>query len=405
MNNDTTTNAVTIFQPENIRQIVALGPTALTENAESRDRCTRVGTELLRRVESEGMSDSLDREIASYIEKSRVTVTKLNRKRAPVTKLFDEIRAVFTAIEADVDPKKSASIPGQLQQHRDKYAAVKRAEAEARHREEARRIAADLARQRYRTELEESYRSALNAHIVASINTLAEYESTITLGNFDEVSDRIKNFPATLADGWLDSVTPGVRMPVELTPEESRAISADLRKALAPLFAENYQFDIEPTRDEILLRLPSKRAELERAAAAGAEEAARIKAAMEELERAEALRRQEERRDKEAAAKAQAEIAAKKTELDGLFGIAQAQKAEYQPKTSVRKRIVPRDPAAFMAIVGYWWSREGQSLSVEELGKIFKRMVTFCEKAANDKDNPVFLNDEHLAYEDEVKAK
>ena len=91
--------------------------------------------------------------------------------------------------------------------------------------------------------------------------------------------------------------------------------------------------------------------------------------------------------------------------MDGLFGMARLQKTGYQPKTAVRKRIVALAPEAFLQIVGFWWSHEGQNLSVEELGKIFKKMVTFCDKAANDKDNPVFLEDANIAYQDEVKAK
>ena len=32
-------------------------------------------------------------------------------------------------------------------------------------------------------------------------------------------------------------------------------------------------------------------------------------------------------------------------------------------------------------------------------------MLTFCDKAANDKDNPILLVDDNITYQDEVKAK
>ena len=58
-----------------------------------------------------------------------------------------------------------------------------------------------------------------------------------------------------------------------------------------------------------------------------------------------------------------------------------------------------------MQIVSTWWAKEGQEMSVEELSKVFKKQLSFCEKLANDKANPVFINSEHILYEDDVKAK
>ena len=52
-----------------------------------------------------------------------------------------------------------------------------------------------------------------------------------------------------------------------------------------------------------------------------------------------------------------------------------------------------------------WWSKEGQFLPIEELSKIFKKQLTFCEKVANDKDNPEFIKSPFVRYEEEVKAK
>jgi len=42
---------------------------------------------------------------------------------------------------------------------------------------------------------------------------------------------------------------------------------------------------------------------------------------------------------------------------------------------------------------------------MDELAKTFKTQVTYCEKVANDKSNPLLLESEHIEYVDEVKAK
>ena len=51
------------------------------------------------------MTDEIDKEAALFIEKARKTVRKMNEKRSPVTKLFDDIRREFTVIENAIDPK------------------------------------------------------------------------------------------------------------------------------------------------------------------------------------------------------------------------------------------------------------------------------------------------------------
>ena len=406
MTPDSKSTSLTIMQPDNMRQIAALGPTAFEENTLSHDRCIYVGQQLLDRISREGINDELDQELASYIKKAKATLAKMNDRRSPLTKLFDQIRTVFTTLEADVDPTKAASIPGRLQQHRDRFAAQKRAEAEAKRLEEARRHAADIAATRYRAELDEDFRRQFNAYIARQINTLKQLDASVTLENADTVTASINAVSPEIDAGlWLATVQSGVRLPVELTAELARQIREEVCAALAPQFKEQYQFEIETNRDDILDRLPSKLAELRRIASASADEAARIKAEMETRELTESFRRDRERRDREAAQKAQTELAARKVEMDSLFGVAQAQTAEYQPKTAVRKRLVPLAPEAFLQIVGFWWSHEGQNLSVEELGKIFKRMLTFCDKAANDKDNPILLVDDNITYQDEVKAK
>jgi len=57
---------------------------------------------------------------------------------------------------------------------------------------------------------------------------------------------------------------------------------------------------------------------------------------------------------------------------------------------------------AFPEIITMWWTKEGCNLSIEELTKMFKKQITFCEKCAKDGE---LIQSEHIYYEDEVKAK
>lgn len=161
-------------------------------------------------------------------------------------------------------------------------------------------------------------------------------------------------------------------------------------------------FEVDEYRREILDKLPSKKIELERMAAADAADAALLKAEMAQREAEEAARKEQERQKAEAEAKQKAELDKSNAEMAGLFQMAKAEQA-YTPKSKVSKKIKVNDPAAFLGIVSLWWQREGCTLSIDELAKIFKKQVTFCEKLATKED--IFVESAALEYYDDVKAQ
>ena len=160
-----------IIKQENILQIVSAAPQAYASNTTSHDKCIEAGQHLLSLIEQNGgkLTDELDQQAAVYIEKARKTVKKMNEVRAPVTKLFDEVRTAFTRIENNIDPTKPNTIPAKLQQLRNSYAAQKRAEEEARQRQEAARQMAERERQQYmldvEVDLKKQFQCMLNQHL------------------------------------------------------------------------------------------------------------------------------------------------------------------------------------------------------------------------------------------------
>lgn len=349
------------------------------------------------------MTDALDMDIAKFIEKAKVTVKKMNGKRTPVTQLFDQIRKVYTSMENDVDPAKADSVPNKLQAHRNAYAKKKHEEEERRRREEAARIAKENAKVRYRADVEDDYVNQFNALVNKSLNELTNMDKILTLENYEIIFDGVKEYICELPDSWLQKIISGALRPAELTPEECRTIQVNVITGLAERFKEQFPFEVQSTRDEILDRLPSKKKELERIAKASAEDAARIKAEMETKERAEAARKEAERLEREKQEAAAKSLAAQKQEMDNLFGSPVEIPTAYQPKAQVKKKVVISSTEDIMSIVAFWWSQEGCTKSLEELCKEFKKQITFANTAANSKDNPIFIA--NVDYEDEVKAK
>lgn len=396
------TQELTIVKQENIQTIVSAAPQSYQDNKVSRERCITAGQKLLDAVSQQGMTDELDKQIASYIEKSRKTVKKMSELRSPVTKLFDDIRKEFTSMENDIDPTKVGTIPYQLQQVRNRYAAKKREEEERRRREEMARLQAERVRKQLRQDVEDDFNNQFTAMLNASINALTNLDNSVTLANYDEVAKKVSEYSVNLHEDFLYNLHTTIRIPVGITVDEVRKVEIETKEKLAKKFTEMYSCEMQDNKDYIIDRLPSKKANLERIEKSNAEEAARIKAEMEERSRKEAAAKEEERKHKEEKEHAKAEMERKSSEMEGLFGM-QAVVQGYQPKVKVAQKIELLNPEGVMAVLGTWWSKEGCTLTVEELTKMFKRQITFCEKLANKEG--IYIEDESVSYVEDVKAK
>lgn len=394
-------NELAIIKQENIQSIVAVAPQSFLDNSTSREKCDAAGSAILAQIEQSGMTDELDMAAAQFIEKARRTVKKMNERRSPVTQLFDSIRKEFTALETAIDPTKAGTVAYQLQQLRNQYAARKHAEEEQRRRAELARQQAEAARLRLAQDIEDDFKRQLNAFIDRAIAGLTAIDCAVTLENYDasykEINEYISSVPADYFTVWRANIP----VPMGVTPEEMNVAEDAIARRLAPQFAEQYHFEVESSRLYILDRLPSKKAALEEMAKASEEEAARIKAEMEQQSAAQAAAAEAERQRKAEEEKAQSEMARQQAEMQTLFATTAAE-TFYQPKVKVAKKINLLNPEGILPIITMWFTKEGCNLSVDELSKIFKKQITFCEKLAKE---GTLICDESVEYIDDIKAK
>lgn len=398
-------NELTIIRTENIELIMKDAPKSYKENLESHDNCIAFGQKILNSIQTSGMTDDLDQRAAEYIDRAKKTTKKMNDKRAPVTKLFDEIRTVYTSMENDVDPSKANTIPAKLQNLRNDYAAKKHAEAETRRRIDEQKQRVEMARNTYRLAVEEDYKQSFRRMLNTKFNELTALNNSITLDNFTQQEATIKKFPVTLSEEWATLTPSGAMMPLELSSSDSTNIRREVMSELLPKFREQFTFDIGENRDGILLMIPSKKKELEAIAQSSAEEARKREEEMKFREAEEARKREEERRRREEDEKQQQQVKQQQNEMSGLFAQSAAAAPIYQPKLQVKKKVVISNSLGFLEILNLWWTTEGCTLTVEELTKKFKSQITYCEKLANDKADPRIINSQYVSYEDDVKAK
>lgn len=395
---------VAIIKRENVELIASTAPQAYSENQVSRQRCLVAGNTLLATIQQQGMNDEFDQQAASFIEKARKTVKKMYDKRSPLTKMFDEIRTNFTSMESDVDPTKKDSVPYQLQQLRNEFAVQKRRQEEERRRTAMIEQQKQASIAKYRTDLEEDYRRVFNGVLNGSINKLMGINAGITLDNIQQSKETITNFTTTLDETPFSRSM--VLLPTNVSSEELANIRASVLNRLIANFRELYSSQITKAKQEYITMLPSKEAELKRAAqAASDEEAERIKREIKEREEAEAAKKEQERIEREKKEAAELEMKKQQSEMGALFNTASVSVPTYQPKTAVKKKLVLLNPEGIMPVLSMWWTEEGCKMTVEELTKMFKKQITYCEKRANDKQNSVLIADESVSYEEEVKAK
>lgn len=392
-----------IIKPANIQTVLQTAPQSYDENRASHDRCVEFGLTILNEVRTHGMNDDLDRRAASYIEKARRTVKAMYERRSPVTRMLDNVRSAFIAMENEVDPSKSGTVAYDLQQFRNRYAAQKRAEEEKRLREETARRQAEEAARRFRMDVEDDFKRKFQDYINEIINRITQTDDAVTLENYDSSLTELHKIKAEADKGlsaqWMDSLHTSLRIPTGVKAAE---IENELKHTLYRQFNDQFLAEVCDTVDYAIDRMPSKKANLEKIAKSKAEEAARIKEEMEAVQRAEAQRMEQKRAEREAEENRKTELERKTAEMTSLFD-SQATVSTYRPKTKVTKKINLLNPEGIMSVLSLWWSKEGCTLSADELAKMFKKQIAFCEKLAN-KDE-IFIQNEGVEYVDEIKAK
>lgn len=397
-----------LIKVEEFNQIMQSAPATLQRNQASVSACNQAGQTLLDTIEAEGGigSDELDAKVSEYLAKTKITVENMNKRRKPLTQLLATVSKSFTALESAIDVKSAITIPFKLQQARNRYAARK-IEEQKRREEEARRVQmAENEKAQYKTDitllLENTYTNYVSRHI----NALNSMYNHVTLATYNDVCRQIRD--ANITFSWTDFVN-NVKDTFQTFYMDATTRS-NIKNEVATIkkaeYAKRYSFELEDLKQSLINRLPSLRKQLEEQEElrrTNAEEAAR----QEELRKKkqqEQLRKQEEerkRREEEAKVKAEAEKSA--AEVQAAFDFSAASMSPTPTKAKVKKKIQVTNPQGFMQVYQMWFMREGINMSMEDLEKVHKKMITYCEKIVN-KDGEQ-IQSAFVKYVDDVTAK
>lgn len=330
----------------------------------------------------------------------------MNERRKPITQMLTAIGRMFTTMENQIDLKTVGTIPYKLQEARNKYAAKKLAEQRKRE-EEARRVQmAENEKAGYKADLTLLLDRAYSNYVERHINALNGMFSRITLATYNDVSRLIKE--ASTAFVWTDFVgnVSDKIVTYYMDADTRKTIKNEVATIKKKEFTERYTFELNDLKQSIVDRLPSRRKEMEEQeelSRTNAEAAAKSEAARKQREAEERIKQEQERKKREDDAKAKADAEKAAAEVQAAFDFSAASVPDTPANAKVTKKIKVTNPTGYMLLYQMWFTKEGVNMTNDDLEKVHKKMITFCEKIAN-KDGET-IQSPFIQYVDDVKAK
>lgn len=394
-----------LIKVEEFTSLMKSAPDALGKNQKSIANCNSAGQAILDTIQGEGMTDELDAKAAEYLKKVNVTITNMKSRRAPVTQLFDRIRSIFTTDEKAIDPKDKSTIPGKIAAERDRYAALKREEERRKQQEMQRQANIEKEKGTYRLAIEQAINTHMSSYFAEQQKNLSHIWESITLATFELKEKSIRGWSTLYPRKHFDTFNQDITT-YYLDAQTKANIKAEILSNKYSAFSQQYKFDMEDLRQSFIDRLSSKKQELieeEELRKKDAEAAAKAEAERKQREEEERKQRELEIQQKEHEQQQKAESSIQSAQMNSLFATAAASVTTRTSKAKVTERIKILHPAGFLEIYQMWWINEGQNLTIEELEKIHKKMISFCEKKANSNDE-MKIKSKYIRYEEEVKA-
>lgn len=394
-----------LIKVEEFTSLMKSAPDALGKNQKSIANCNSAGQAILDTIQGEGMTDELDAKAAEYLKKVNVTITNMKSRRAPVTQLFDRIRSIFTTDEKAIDPKDKSTIPGKIAAERDRYAALKREEERRKQQEMQRQANIEKEKGTYRLAIEQAINTHMSSYFAEQQKNLSHIWESITLATFELKEKSIRGWSTLYPREHFDTFNQDITT-YYLDAQTKANIKAEILSNKYSALSQQYKFDMEDLRQSFIDRLSSKKQELieeEELRKKDAEAAAKAEAERKQREEEERKQRELEIQQKEHEQQQKAESSIQSAQMNSLFATAAASVTTRTSKAKVTERIKILHPAGFLEIYQMWWINEGQNLTIEELEKIHKKMISFCEKKANSNDE-MKIKSKYIRYEEEVKA-
>lgn len=399
--------------------MLTTAPDALLLNQSQVEKAVNAVTKTLADIEANGMNDQYDALLNKQQLRLKEILSEIKDRRMPLTKAFDTIKSSFTELEAKIDPTKPDSIYYKIQVKRNAWATQKAQEQKKREEEAALKLKQDQERVTLKSEAEIQLRKGFLDQLAFAKSSMQSAFDGADLQTISGLKDTLVGWTEIYNIGEFNAIAVSLRSAV-LPQADIERVILNARAGKFDNYCAEYRNEISKLREELILRISGKKAELEAMAEAKrkAEEAAKAAAAAkdaeaaaaaeederkakEEADRLEQQRKEREEREAreaeekriEAERKAAEEAEAKKqmeltnTLFDNAAELAQTNE---QVKAIESFDIEVSNIAGWMLIFQLWFKEEGCKLNNADMEKkTMKQMKTFCEKHAKKTDEQI----------------
>ena len=250
-----------------IQKVIGEAPAVLEANTTSVYKALAVGNNLLKLVETDGMSDLMDSQMANYQAKVKVTIKTMNENRKGFTQLVDKLKKEFTSLESALDP-----INTEIQNKRDAYATKKINEQKERERVALLQKQKDIEKIEVKRQAEVKLSEKFQDILTAQKNGMLDQFESYTLETIDSAEVGIKAISEAFTTESFNGLSVTITSSI-LTKEEVASIVADVKsRELFASFNEQFKQAVSAEKRTMIDKLPSKKQELIEISKAGEEE-------------------------------------------------------------------------------------------------------------------------------------
>jgi hypothetical protein len=394
----------TALQVSQLQELATNTNGILQQNSLSIDNAKKAGSALIEKIKQSGMNEPLDQECNDFLVKCKKTYELMNERRKPITQLFDQVKAHFTSLENQIDAKGELYLT--IQGYRDGFARQKAEEARKKEEEARKKLAAEKEKADITAKIETGLYSWFNSYLSESISNLNSLFNSVTLKNYFDKAQDIAGFSEEYPSMHFDEFDLKVML-VYISQDDLKALTVKVTSGKYEQFLKEYQDRIHEVKQDLLEKLPSKKAELdaiEKARKAkDADLAKKLKAEKEQREKEENDRLAREAAEREKTSQDEADRKKDETKMDSVFQ-ATEEMTGTESKAQVRKSwiIEVTHPAAYVQIFQLWFEREGRTMHKDKLEKVtLGRMKKFCESLASKDER---IDSKYISYIEDFKA-
>ncbi len=431
--------------------LIKTGPEILIASQSRRDKAVSVGSNILSSIQEKGMNSETDERAKNYLINIATAAKEIKDGRVGITQIMDQLKTMYTEVENSLDVKKQSTIPWQIQEHRNKYAAQVAAENERKRKEIERAASKSKEAVEIKYGIEKKYKDAVGTYLLNRKQSLQKAFNEITLDVYEQKAISLRGmvikceiptinltYPAIyhtndevdvmantvvaenehqlksdlfsqlglLKQDLIDKLPSKLK---ELQEEKRLADEAEAEKERSRVAEEKRQAEIKKTKDaEAKLKLEQEATKQREA------EQERQKKIKEQQEQQESEKKKREQED-EIALKKKAEEDSVKQNQDQevrrqgdhtmVMFETEAAIAENKPAPETREgyEIKILHPVGYTQIFALWFEQEGKNLPVDKIGNTkLDQMKAWAEKKAQKEGTKI--ESKFLSYEPTYRA-